>query len=187
MPSPVGHSLAGLCGYIVARNDVALRDRRWFFIGAIALANLADLDFLPGLIMGNLPAYHHQATHSLLAAGLVGLAIGDLVRRWRLKGLSWGLWGAGVYLTHIILDLLVNDPVPPFGVQLLWPLSSQYYIAPITPFARFDYFNPPLGMIWTLLSPHNLGTILTEILLMTPLVALSWYMGKNSRRGFREI
>jgi len=186
MPSPVGHSLAGLCGYMVARNRVDARVRGWLLLGAVILANLADLDFLPGLLAGHLPAYHHRATHSLLATALVGLALGGLAR-WRgLNGVSWGLWGPGVYLSHIVLDMLVDDPVPPFGIQLLWPFSSTYYIAPITPFAWFDYFDPALPMIWTLLTVHNLGAILTEIVLMTPLVALSWYMGKNSRRGFRE-
>ena len=88
-----------------------------------------------------------------------------------------------MYLSHVVLDLLVNDPSPPFGVQLLWPFSELYFISPITPFAGFDYFDPAAGVVRTLLSSHNLTTMFREILLMAPFVGLCWCVGNYCSGG----
>ena len=183
MPSPVGHTLAGICGYLVARGHVPLHRRRWLLIGSVSLAILPDLDFLPGLLLGDLRTFHHQASHSLTAVVIVSLLLGCLARRWNLKGMAWGIWGGGLYLSHIVLDLLVNDPSTPFGVQLLWPFSETYFISPITPFASFDYFNQTIGILSSLFSVHNLNTIIKEIVLMAPLLCLAWFVGKYCPGG----
>lgn len=186
MPSPIGHSLAGLCGYMVARNNVDPPCRGWFLCGTVTLANLADLDFLAGLLLGDLSAYHHQATHSLLAVAVVILLVGFVAGGRKLNEIGWGLWAGGLYLSHIILDMLVNDPSPPFGVQLLWPFSQAYYIAPITPFARFDYIDPAAGILAAVLSTHNLGTVQRELILVSPLIAVTWLLGKFCGRGYLQ-
>jgi len=178
VPSPVGHSLVGICGFMVTQGAV-LRRRGWLLFGSVVIANLPDFDFLPGLLLGDPRSFHHQGTHSLAAVAIVSLVAGGVARRWKLNGAAWGIWAGGLYLSHVVLDLLVNDPSAPFGVQLFWPLSELYFISPITPFARFDYFDPELGMVKTLLSFHNLTTMLGEIVLMTPFVVLSWYIGKS--------
>jgi len=186
MPSPVGHSLAGLCVFMVAQNHVNIRRGGWFLVGSVVIANLADLDFLPGLLLANLPSFHHQGTHSIITAVATGLITASLARRWNLNGMVWGIWGGGLYLSHIILDLLVNDPSPPFGVQLLWPFSETYFISPITPFASFDYYNLTIGILGSLFSVHNLNTIIKEIVLMAPLLCLAWFAGKYCSGGHIE-
>jgi len=102
-------------------------------MGAVTLANLADIDFLPGLLLGSLPAFHHLATHSLFAAALVVFAIGGVARWSGSPRMRCVLWGGVIYFSHIGTDMLVDDPTPPFGVQLFWPLSSRHFSAPITP------------------------------------------------------
>ncbi len=71
----------------------------------------------------------------------------------------------------------MNDPTPPLGIQVLWPLSDAYYISPITPFPRFDYFDSQVGMIAAMLSIYNLVAVVKEIILLSPLVLLAWYVG----------
>ena len=164
---------------MVARKNGGLPEHKWLLIGSVLLANLADLDFLPGLLLGDVRSFHHQATHSLAAVALVGLLVGGVSRRWKLNGLWWGFWAGSLYLSHLVLDFLVNDPSPPFGVQLLWPFSESYFISPITLFARFDYFDPAVGMLTPLLSFHNLGAMLQEIALMAPFLGLAWYLGQS--------
>lgn len=178
MPSPVGHTIAGICGFIVFQKKLTPRLWTLFFLFSIFIANLPDLDMLPGLLIGDIRSFHHQGMHSITASVLVGLLISLLARQWKLNWVGWGLWGGGIYLSHVLLDLLVNDPSPPFGSQLFWPFSKSYFISPITPFARFDYFNPGLGMVRTIFTLHNFGAVLREVILMTPLVGLTWYIKK---------
>jgi len=157
---------------------VPLHRRGWLLTGSVFIANLPDLDFLPGLLLGDLRTFHHQASHSLTAVVIVSLLITGLARSWKLNGVAWGIWGGGLYLSHIVLDLLVNDPSPPFGVQLLWPFSETYFISPLTPFASFDYFSTTIGILASLLSVHNLNTIIRETILMAPLLGLACLVGK---------
>lgn len=118
MPSPVGHTLAGLCGFILARKRLSTDRETWLFLGSIFIANMPDL------------------------------------------------------------DLLVNDPSPPFGAQLLWPFSEAYFISPVTLFSNFDYFHPEVGMVKTLFSTHNLFATLREAAFMTPFVVIIWCFDK---------
>lgn len=153
MSSPVGHSLAGYVGYkLLPILGLPVQSRR-VLLGAIALANLPDLDFVPGLVLGNLRAFHRQASHSLLCAVLVGLAvalISWLMGRQRqletgplppkATWARWGFWAMTGYLGHLGLDTLVSDKLGPAGLQLLWPFSGAFLISPITilPGLRFD-------------------------------------------------
>jgi inner membrane protein len=186
VPSPVGHTLAGLCGYMVAKDYGLPRRQGWLLIVSVVIPNLADIDFLPGLLLGDPRIVHRQVTHSIVAAIIVGLLIGCLASRWRLSGTWWGIWGGGLYLSHIILDLLVADSNPPLGLQFLWPFSGEYFIAPVTPFPGFDYYSPAIGMVRTLLSFDNLESMLREVVLMAPFVGLAWYYGQYRRRGLLE-
>jgi hypothetical protein len=53
---------------MLARKAVRPSERRCLFVGSAVVANLPDLDILPGLLRGNPLAFHHQETHSLAAA-----------------------------------------------------------------------------------------------------------------------
>jgi inner membrane protein len=161
----------------------AARPRRtWLLLMSVGIANLADFDILLGLLLlGDPRAFHHQGTHSLTAAVMVGCVVAALTKLWKGDGLRWGVWAGGVYLSHVFLDLLVNDPSPPFGAQVLWPFSDAYFISSVTPFRGFDYFDPERGMVRALLSVSNIGTCLWEAILMAPMVGIGWYV-----RRFRQ-
>ena len=161
---------------MLARNGVRSSQQGWLFIGSVFIANLPDLDILPGVLQGDLSVFHHQQTHSLAAAILFGLLIGLLGRWWQGNGVRWALWAGGLYLSHIILDLSLNDPSPPYGLQLLWPFSESYFMFPFTPFVSFSYARSVIGTVALLFSPHNLNTMAKEIVLMAPLVGLAWYL-----------
>ena len=80
MPTPVGHSLAGLAVHLTGRP----LDRRntHALLGLVALANAPDLDLVPGYLFGNPGAYHWGPTHSFAAAILAGTLVGILARRY---------------------------------------------------------------------------------------------------------
>lgn len=182
MASPVGHTLAGYLGYrlIPLRFSQPL-SQKWAW-GAVVLANLPDLDFLPGLLIGDAFAFHRRESHTLIAA----IAVGSLValgvrsaRRWQpptaqhlpLRGLWWGLWAVAVYLGHLCLDLLMVDPKPPFGLQLFWPFSDAFVVSPIAIIPGLQ-FHPVLS--W-----HNLMVVGIEILWLVPLI---WAAGAVSSK-----
>ena len=179
MPSPVGHSLAGISAYLLAKNGHVRCRREYLFICSVVIANLPDFDLIPRLLFGETSSLHRQWTHSLIAALAFGLLIAGLARFWQGNSTFYGLWGGTVYLSHIILDMLLDDPSPPHGVQLLWPFSESYFMSPITPFASFSYSNPKVGIIGMFFVPHNLATMARELALMAPWVALAAYVGRR--------
>jgi len=67
MPSPIGHSLIGLT---VA--NLPLKKQLYqsvFWLGYVVIvANVADLDFVPGWFIGDMNRYHHGISHSIGAA-----------------------------------------------------------------------------------------------------------------------
>ena len=131
---------------------------------AVLLANAPDLDFLPGLLVGTPGAYHRGPSHTLLAVVVVGLAIA-LVARWRAAPRPWrlGLWAAAAYGSHLVVDFLTIDAVPPFGGRFLWPLSDAYYIAPVTPIPELIVdMSGRQAFFASLLDAHAMGRWLGE-------------------------
>jgi inner membrane protein len=167
MPSPVGHSLMG---YIVYGATVRRGEGKWT-VSALYLfaANAPDLDFLPGLMVGDLSRYHHGPSHSVGFAILFGIVASLCFSR----RLYTSIVASSLYFSHVVLDYLVQDPSPPHGVPLLWPLTYEYYMAPFAFFPRFDYLagptDPMLALIFTM---HNLSTIAIEMVLLSPLLVL---------------
>lgn len=64
---------------------------------------------------------HRGLTHSLVFAGLVGLAL----LAW--KGRRFALWAALIVASHGFLDMA---DVGPNGVAYLWPFSTKFYFWP---------------------------------------------------------
>jgi inner membrane protein len=172
MPSPIGHSLMG---YAFGRATIRppLANHLKLIVLCVFAANAPDLDFLPGLFAGDLGRYHHGPSHSIVFAAVFGILAGALFPR-RIYAFVMGF---GLYLSHVLLDYLVQDPSPPLGVPLFWPFTGAYYMAP---FAFYRPFNYPINfaepMLSTVFSFHNFLTMMTETLILLPvLVFVSWY------------
>ncbi len=154
MPSPVGHSLAGYAIYKLKGK----KDRDLLFF-SIIIANLPDIDFLGNLFI---KGFHHGPLHSLFVSSLFGIIAGMMFRG---KG---GLFFS-LYTSHILLDYLIKDPSPPYGIMLLWPFNRDFYMAPFAFFPSFDYIISKPEIFFSL---HNLYTILFETALFLPLILL---------------
>jgi inner membrane protein len=181
MPSPVGHSLMAYIFYRTSLRPVQLR--QWQ-VGALYLftANAPDLDFLPGLIVGNLSRYHHGPSHSLAFAILFGVVVSLFCSR----RLCTFIVASSLYSSHVVLDYLVQDPSPPHGVPLLWPLTYEYFMASFAFFPRFDYLARSTEPMFTaVLTLYNLSTIAIEIVLLSPLIVLVeiWSRIRGSRKN----
>ena len=124
-----------------------------------ALAVLPDVDFLFAAVGPSTgPFAHRGATHSLVAAVVVGLIVAVAIRAWGgRRAILWGLVATAVVASHPILDLFSDTDL---GVALLWPLSNARFLAPwhILP-------NPPWPGVF---SPFGLGQLGLEVLLFMP-------------------
>jgi inner membrane protein len=161
MSSPLAHALVGVTIYagLAPEGRPVVAWRPWAVAAFAGIA--ADLDFLPGLLIGDPSRYHHWATHSLVAvlvfvglvAPLAPAALGSLPRRVVILGAAYG--------SHLVLDLLtVHLRVP--GIPLLWPFSSEVFLSPVVLFPRIDH-----GASWgAFLNWNNVMAVLFEAALV---------------------
>jgi len=177
MSSPYGHSLVGLGLF-------HLYYPRWFascgktllIYGLVILGACSpDLDFLPGIFVGNPSRFHHGYFHSLGMAMVLSLTVGFLLTIFRFRS-SFGKT-VGFVLTlvfsHFLLDFFTADFSPPYGFPLLWPFSETYFISPwpILPFVERDLTNPAF---WD----QAIRVFTVESLFFLPFFWLCWRLRK---------
>ena len=177
MPSPVGHILLAFAISGVPKpRDVFTR---WWPVLVLFAAIAPDLDFLPGIVIGDPNRFHHGPTHSITAAVVFTVVIALLFRSLS-KAQMLVLFL--VYAGHVLADTLARDLGAPYGVPLFWPFDSHYYIAPVTLFSNFSHgtHNDGLsGVIQDIFSVHNLWTVAIEIAILGPLL---WLTERYRRR-----
>ncbi|MBW1744928.1 MAG: metal-dependent hydrolase [Deltaproteobacteria bacterium] len=160
MPLPIAHSVAGLAGYFAFKkaNPDSPPKQELFLLGlCMLLANLPDLDFIPGFLCGEPGRFHHGPSHSLVV-GLVGALIFYRFVRSRLKGISKKrIFGCCLVslLSHPILDYLSADTSKPFGVPLFWPFDIGYYMSPVSLFRDVQRNQDTIGTFFASIINNN--------------------------------
>lgn len=182
MASPVGHSVVGVIAFLLL---VKSWPRPWIrraglLCATVFLANLPDFDFAVPLLYGEPFGWsrHRAFTHSLLFTTVVALCVAAVVARpgiravWLPQLAVWRIGAMAVVLavSHPLLDMLGEDRHAPFGVLLLWPFSSDYFIAPWTPFKAVNH-----NSLAVFFAPENLLTMAYDLVLLGPLVAVAAY------------
>ncbi len=182
VPSPVGHTLAGLA--VAWSVDAASRTAggpgvgRGLAAACVVLAVAPDVDILVTV--------HRASWHSLTAAAVVAV-LAALVLRFRghpatgPAALACGLVWAG----HVALDWLGRDSSPPHGVMAFWPFSHAYFQSGVGVFAEVSrrYWNPD-EFIW-----GNLRSVIREIAILAPVAAGAWYWrhkGQKQEAGSKK-
>ncbi len=147
MPSPIGHSLIGLAIGVAAMPGETpgtplprrLFRRRWMLLGCMVVANLPDIDFIPGLLVGDMNAYHYNLTHSIGWAVLVGFGLWFLLRAVRPRtGLACLVLLLALLGSHLLADFWCEDRSPPYGMPIYWPLSNRWHTAERPLFMAMD-------------------------------------------------
>jgi len=181
MPSPVGHSIVGFAGYrISARLNEPFGWRKLAFY--LLAANAPDLDFIPGLLIGEPDRFHHGASHSLAFAVLFALVFGLLLHITKIDSIRWSFPVLlGLYLSHLGLDCLSIDTAEPYGMPLFWPMSRTYYTAGIAILPDIRRSNSSNEFFASLFSAHNLRSVCVELLLFLPPALLA-----NALKGRRS-
>jgi membrane-bound metal-dependent hydrolase YbcI (DUF457 family) len=183
MPSPIGHALGGVAAAWTADLVHGRRDERHrLLLLYMALAAAPDLDLL-------VPGSHRMATHSLFAMLLVFIIAAAVTAQvtprrasrfggqahWRTAAMC-----AAAYGSHLLLDWLGADNVPPRGIQLLWPVSDRWFISDLDLFrqtARQHFLSPAIMQ-------QNAIAVAQELAIMAPVVALLWWArARRSQSG----
>ena len=182
MPLPVGHSLSGYLIYLGTERKAALRGWKIILLYLLC-ANLPDLDILPGYLLGRPNLYHHGISHSVGLAVLVGLAAAG-VTYWKNRRGAGRVFliAFGLYFSHVLLDTLIADTTPPYGVQLLWPLSRKYIISPVLIFPTVFKADTSGAFFSSLIHPGNLRLVGIELLYFAPLVLLGQLLLRRRKR-----
>ena len=171
MPSPVGHVLfAFAISGIPKPREVFTR---WWPVLVLFTAIAPDLDFLPGMLLGDPNRFHHGPTHSIAAAGVFTVVLA-LIFRSLSKVQIFVIFA--VYLGHVLADSLAADLGAPYGVPLLWPFDDHYTIAPVTVFSNFSHGAQGAdvaGVIRDIFSLHNLWAVVIELAILGPLLWLT--------------
>lgn len=172
MPTPLGHSFMGLAvmGATPFVSPVnGSRGKAWLAVYCVAVANMADLDFIwwngAGFTVSSM--FHHGVTHSLGFAFIVAAVAYFVARlRGRKDCLQLAMLTTALYSSHVLVDLLNEDNYSQNGVGLpaLWPLTETYFIFPIIPGVNRDH-------LFTL---GNAKSVMVEVLLFGGIMAAVW-------------
>jgi len=173
MPSPYAHLIAaGILATSNRRRAHNAGHPREDTVTLLAFSLLPDLDVIPGLITGDLPAYHNQITHSLGCGLLVCLLytfLRHLLPTDRPMKRTFGL-AASAYGLHLLMDAMTWGR----GVMLLWPLSTTRWQPPLYLFYGLRHSEG-------LFSFRHAITLVTESLTMLPLLCAVWLLARRDR------
>ncbi|MEZ4414498.1 MAG: metal-dependent hydrolase [Gemmatimonadota bacterium] len=181
MPTSIAHMIGGYTAVELAgaKPGHDARARILWVLGlSIVAANAPDLDFLPGLVTGTSTAFHRGPTHSLLATLLVPLLLALVTRR--RSGAPWAVFlaGAAAYGSHVLLDLLVPDPLGDGGLRLFWPFSPQIvrwqlgWLESLDSLRAVDAVGLNVSFVRTLLSAAGVRVFLVDAIVVAPLLLL---------------
>jgi len=182
MCSPVGHGLAGIA-LSWRRSRVLHFNPAVWLPSLLGLSVLPDLDFLPGLLVGHPNVYHHGWTHSIVfCAAAAALITAVLSLAGKPGAVKTGAVCLLVLLSHLALDCVSMDRLPPRGLQVLWPFSDRYVISPVALFLDVNKGLDNGTFLLRLATFHNVKTVLVETALLGPLAAWAWF-GNRGRKG----
>ena len=148
--------------------------------GLVALANLPDIDFLPGYLGGDPRAYHWGPTHSLTATVLVSLLV--MAVAWKAGGRPGHAFLIAMlaYGSHILLDMLIGqNEVVSGGLLVFWPFSDSRYMLPWSVFLSAP---PGLEPLATLFSRDVLPLFVREAAVLGPAALAAWMFGRMRAR-----
>ena len=163
--TPLAHSAIGLLGW---QKAVSEKNIKTLFIFVLC-SNLPDIDFLiiPLLRSGDMQ-FHQSYTHNIFFIGLVTLILFNVFKTGKAR-LSLFL----VAVSHLVLDLIIIDPVAPVGIRVFFPLWNKLFNFGFFP----NFLRGDLGMVF---SWHNLMTVALEVSLFA-LPVLYLYGTKTMR------
>ena len=112
-----------------------IKSHMMLILFVIVIANLPDIDYVPGVLTGDINAYHHGYTHTLGWVFVVSCGLWLCRRAW-VDTAGWTLFALvlAVMTSHLLADIVTADGSFPYGIMIFWPISDTYFISPLTVF-----------------------------------------------------
>ena len=105
--------------------------RRTELLACMLIACAPDIDFLFGLVAGDLNRYHQLGTHTVLWALATALCIWLYGRASSRDAPMTGFWLVFALLaSHLVVDFFTEDLSEPVGIMLAWPFSNEFFNSP---------------------------------------------------------
>jgi len=187
MATTVGHSLLGYTLYLTFYKDYRLF-KNWKIIALyVFTANAPDLDFIPGIFIGNANRFHHGISHTLGFSLLFALCM-YMIPRFRTKK-DFAIFFS-LYFGHVVIDFLTADTSAPFGVMLFWPFTQKYFISSFSLFSDIHHL-----FLSDLFDLHNIQAMAREVAIFLPIIVLlvfihqkreSYLVSRKKNRGKRQ-
>ena len=186
MSSPIGHSFAGYIINSYSSRSLKIQGIKALFL-YIFIANVPDLDFVPGLLVGKPNLFHHGISHSVGMGAIFSLLLALLLNIGDTENLNKDFFlFFSLYCSHLLLDYISYDTRPPLGIPIFWPLSNEYFIFkyPILPpvaHSKNTYAN--IAQFFSgAFSLHNLYVVLMEFAVSLPRLFIVWILNLNRSR-----
>ena len=145
--SPIVHSSVALLGWQKTAENKNLKTLFLFLL----ISNLPDIDFLFSLIIGKKSlAVHQLYTHNVFFVCFTAFLFFPILKQ-KKERIGFFL----VAFSHLLLDLLCIDMVPPVGFRMFYPLSNQLFNFGIFPSLERDN-------LASLFALHNLWVLTLE-------------------------
>jgi membrane-bound metal-dependent hydrolase YbcI (DUF457 family) len=178
MPLPVAHGLMGASVVAALHPNLTLkRDWKVLLLGAF-LGVFPDFDYLLSWARFLGRGWHHDFTHSILFAFLMGFLTAAALRKIEFREvMKYGL----AMLSHPLLDFLYTHSR---GVELFWPFLDARYTVRLMPPIGYDWRRSSVllmtGDIFRLCAVEFAicGTLLAAVLIVRK------HLGKRKRGRF---
>jgi membrane-bound metal-dependent hydrolase YbcI (DUF457 family) len=176
VPTSIGHALAGAAAAWSV--DLVPGRRAWrtappaaswyrragdgLTLVCVVLAAIPDADLLFRI--------HRTFSHSIGAVIVVGILAGAVAALTNRPVVRIASMCAAAYGTHLLLDWLAVDLMPPYGIQLFWPFSDAWYISPWIVFRQIERARLLSAVTLRL----NALAVTQELVVLAPMVIVIW-------------
>jgi inner membrane protein len=176
MATPIGHALAGYMVYEAFTPDRETNQFKVMFF-CMLMAMAADLDFVPGIVLGRPNLYHQGISHSVIFGVIASIIVAGVIPLQGNRFSTVFKLGALSYLSHLLIDVFAPDGRPPYGLPLFWPITSQYFISHVSLFlgVRHSGLTEASTSQWLMgvFSIYNIRAVAIEFVLIGPFALLA--------------
>jgi membrane-bound metal-dependent hydrolase YbcI (DUF457 family) len=133
----------------------------------VVAGNAADLDFIPGVLIGDPGRFHRGVSHSLLAIPLF-TALMILLARWidRTSTVRIGLVLGAAFAGHLVVDVFSSWVDDHSGVAFAWPLSDYRVLSPYPIFKGITLYPNAQSFFEGVMHRGNLYAVLWELVVV---------------------